>query len=77
MQVKLKENLDKAELGFYDLSTGKKIAPKKFGKGESFQVEESSFVLSKIDSGELILVETTKSEETTKSTETTETTTKK
>lgn len=57
IKVKLSEKLDKNGLGFFDISTGKKIAPKEFKKGETFEVEDSSFVQSKIESRELIFVE--------------------
>ena len=51
IKVKLSEKLDKNGLGFFDISTGK------FKKGETFEVEDSSFVQSKIESRELIFVE--------------------
>lgn len=57
VKVKLNTRLDKAGLGFFDISNGKKIAPKNFGKGESFEVENTDFIQQKLQSAELILIE--------------------
>lgn len=60
IKVKLSDKLDKQGLGFFDISVGKQIAPKEFKKGQAFEVEDTAFVRSKIDSGELVFVEDVK-----------------
>lgn len=57
LKVKLNEKLDKSGKGFYDMETGKRIAPENFGKGEIFEAEDSALVQEKISSRELILIE--------------------
>lgn len=56
IKVKLSEKLDQSGLGFFDISTGAKITPKEFKKGEAFEVVDSPFIQSKIESRELIFV---------------------
>ena len=57
MKVRLNSILDKEGKGFYDFEKNKAIAPKKFGKREIFEVEESHFIREKIRTGELEVVE--------------------
>jgi hypothetical protein len=57
MKVRLNSILDKQNKGFYDFEKNKAIAPKKFGKREVFEVEESHFIREKIRTGELEVVE--------------------
>ena len=64
MKVRLNEKLDKAGLGFTDMTNGQDIRAKNKGKREIINVKDSHFVRDKIRSGELELVEPDKSSTT-------------
>ena len=60
IEIKLNDNLTSKELGFYDPETKKDI---KHEKGKTLIVERTSFVNSKIQTGEIQVVNANPKEE--------------